>query len=53
MNMAEGREEVPEVRRHALGRGASHRVILKHDIEIQGEKRENTEIKASSDVGGG
>lgn len=51
--MAEGREEVPEVRRRALGREASHRVIVKHGIEIEGEKWENTEVKASSDVGGG
>lgn len=51
--MAEGREEVPEVRKHTLGRAAGHRAIVKHDIKIKGEKRENSEVKASSDVGGG
>lgn len=51
--MAEGREEVPEVSTYALGRETSHRVILKHSIKIEGEKRENSEVKAAGEVGGG
>lgn len=51
--MAEGRKEVPEMSRHALGCEASHSVIVKHGIKIEGEKRENSEVKAISDVGGG
>lgn len=51
--MSEGREEVPQVSRFTLGCEAGHSVIVKHGIKIEGEKRENCEIKAAGDVGGG